>query len=265
MQNIIEINSVSIVGAGNVGWHMAKALKSSGIEIINVISPTLEKAVEVADQAGAKAVTDISEIVRLPDLFLLCVSDDAIGSLAAKYHEKGVFVAHTSGSTDMNVFGPGDTPVGVFYPLQTFTRKNPMDYRTITFFIEGSSFELEKSLSVLAEKISGNWEVADSQKRKLIHIAAVFSCNFTNHMWAISEFILKELNLDFTILTPLIEETVGKLKKMNPQDAQTGPAKRMDLKTIQGHIEALGNKEGEKEIYKQISQNIINYTKSVNE
>lgn len=265
MQKISDINSVSILGAGNVGWHMALALKGCGIEIINIIAPSSEKASEIAKLAGAEPLTEIDQLTRLPDLFLICVSDDAIERVGAECIETGAFVAHTSGSTALDVFGDHSDHAGVFYPLQTFSRNNPMDYRTISFFIEGASVEMERRLSALAQKISGRWQIADSESRKLIHIAAVFSCNFANHMWAISHSLLKEQKIDFKILLPLIEETFRKLGSMDPVQAQTGPAKRLDRTTIDKHLAALGKKPFEQEIYERISENIINYSRRVNE
>ena len=95
-----------------------------------------------------------------------------------------------------------------------------------------------------------------SIKRKQLHIAAVFACNFSNHMYTIADTILKKSNIDFNLLLPIIKQTVNQLQKNNPKEIQTGPAKRKDKKIIQYHIDNLTNKNT-KEIYQLVSKSIM--------
>ena len=79
-------------------------------------------------------------------------------------------------------------------------------------------------------------------------------------MYTMSENILKKYNIPFSILIPLIKETVRKASVVSPKDAQTGPAARGDMKIINKHIDLLDS-EPEKNIYKMISKEIMNSRK----
>ena len=102
----------------------------------------------------------------------------------------------------------------------------------------------------------------DSNQRKSLHIAAVFVCNFVNHLYKIGNEICNENNIDFEILKPLIQETANKILKLSPEEAQTGPAKRNDSTTINKHLAILTD-ENQKEIYKLLTKSIIDNGKKL--
>ena len=146
---------------------------------------------------------------------------------------------------------------GVFYPLQTFSKDKELDYKEIPFFIEGSSKSAVDILTSLASLISKNVYEADSDKRKRLHIAAVFACNFANHLVGIADDILKENGMDYTVLLPLLKETIGKLYLLPPSMAQTGPAVRNDTTVMKAHEEMLVDNPEYLGIYRALSQSII--------
>ena len=96
----------------------------------------------------------------------------------------------------------------------------------------------------------------NTEQRKRLHIAAVFSCNFTNYLFSISEEILTKGNSEFNLLLPIIKQTVEKLNNNKPSAVQTGPAKRGDIKVIQNHLNSLKDKQT-REIYRLISNAIM--------
>lgn len=266
MQVAKEIASVSIIGAGNVGWHMAKAMHQHGIEVINVVSRTQKNAEALASLVGAKAASSPEELLRVPDLCMLCVTDDVLEDMANTcFMNTGAIVVHTSGSTGMDVFNKDRNNTGVFYPLQTFTRDREMTYDHVPFLVEGATRAVSESLLQLARKISGTAIQANADLRRKVHIAAVFACNFSNHLAAVACDLLNESGLDFNLVRPLLEETAEKLQFMDPLHAQTGPAVRRDMKTIQHHITALEDRPEEVAIYKLLTNNIIRYINMQNE
>ncbi|MFT7150760.1 MAG: putative short-subunit dehydrogenase-like oxidoreductase (DUF2520 family), partial [Nonlabens sp.] len=149
--------------------------------------------------------------------------------------------------------------IGVFYPLQTFSRGKSINFEEVPIGIEGDDSFTEELLLKLGSEISPKAQRMDSRARKNLHLAAVFACNFTNHMLTISKEIMKNKGLDFELLSPLIEETVSKSLSLGPENSQTGPAKRGDLETLDKHYEALSESEDIAEIYRIVSQNIIDY------
>jgi predicted short-subunit dehydrogenase-like oxidoreductase (DUF2520 family) len=87
---------------------------------------------------------------------------------------------------------------------------------------------------------------------------AVYVSNFMNVMLQIVEKLLKEKSLGISILEPLVKETVNKAFSMGAEKALTCPARRGDVETINKHLDLLKNNEEEKEIYKLLTNYIIN-------
>lgn len=229
---------VDIIGSGNVATHLLKAFSSK--TDVNAVNPrTLE---------GLRPDADFT---------IISVSDNAIREVAAVLPPIQGILAHTSGSTPIDAVKRENGRYGVFYPLQTFTKGVELNYSEIPFFIEGSDKKTADSLRHLAGIVSERVDTADSAKRKAMHIASVFACNFTNHLWAIAEKILKENGMDFETVRPLLEETLKKTGRLSPFDAQTGPAVRKDSNIIDSHLEALKSNSRLAEIYRLLSDSII--------
>ena len=198
------------------------------------------------------------------DITLISVSDSAIREVAERLstRECGI-LAHTSGSTPMDVLDGMAQETGVFYPLQTFSKDVPLNYGEIPFFIEASSPEAEERLIQLARKVSPNVYHAGSDHRRGLHIASVFACNFVNHMWSIADCLLHDQDLDITVLRPLIQETFRKAMSNPPHTVQTGPAARGDMNTINRHLEMLADKPEISKLYEEISASIRNETSAL--
>ena len=90
----------------------------------------------------------------------------------------------------MQVFEGYTQRFGVFYPLQTFTKKRRVKLDGTPIFLEVSKPDDMKMLRKIAIALSGNAKEFDSEKRRRIHLAAVFACNFTNHMYTLAARIL---------------------------------------------------------------------------
>ena len=254
--------TVSIIGSGNVATHLALALKEK-VNVVQVYSHTLDNARSLAAKISDKCsfCNDVNALQKT-DIFIVSIKDDSVisflNSVSKELHSS--IWAHTSGSVGMDAFENFGNKYGVFYPLQTFSKNVDLEIEDVPFLIEGSDNETQGTLVALAESISKTVLTADSDTRAKIHLAAVFACNFSNYMYTISEDILKKYDIPFSILIPLIKETVRKASVVSPKDAQTGPAARGDMKIINKHIDLLYS-ESEKNIYKMISQEIMNSRK----
>ena len=228
---------INIIGRGNVASHLCNALRDKA-DVIPVNSRTLEGFDESADVS------------------LIAVSDNAIREVAGRLPALKGILAHTSGSVPIDILKDSHTNIGVFYPLQTFSKDVPLDYSKIPFFIEGIDKNSETILVSLARNISENVTIADSEKRKALHVASVFACNFANHLWHISDTLLKENGLTFSTILPLLEETLRKVSNVSPHDAQTGPARRHDTKVVDSHLQLLANHPDYQTIYNLLSSSI---------
>lgn len=243
------------IGSGNVGTHMANAFKENEADIVQVWSKDPANAATLAFETGAQAIAHLEDIDLNADLYLIAVKDDAIAKVVKSLKTVNGLVVHTSGATDMNVLS-GIKNYGVFYPLQTFSKEEPIDFIHVPLCLEANNAENLSALRLIAVKLSPLIYEVNSEKRKILHLAGVFACNFVNHMYRLSQQIVEKQGLDFEILRPLIMETAVKAQNALPEDVQTGPAARNDKQTILKHEELLQKSPHLLEIYKILSNSI---------
>ncbi|MFM6975902.1 MAG: Rossmann-like and DUF2520 domain-containing protein [Sphingobacteriaceae bacterium] len=249
---------IILLGSGRVATQLGQALKQAGEEIIQVYSPTEAHASALANKLSTAAISNTADLRKDADLYIISVNDDAIAALAGSLNLPGKIVVHTSGSTPMDVLNPASDRIGVFYPLQTFSFGKSVDFTAVPLALEANSPEVLAVLQTLAEKISRKVIVMSSKQRMALHISAVFACNFSNHLYALAQQLLARHQLDFDLLRPLIAETAAKVQDHLPAEVQTGPAIREDMKTLAKHLELLKQQPHLQEIYRLLSQSIVN-------
>ena len=249
---------IALVGAGRVASCMGPRLKEAGHTIAGVYSRTPGHADALADVLGAPACSSLEQLPQA-DVYLTMLTDDALIQLApdiVRGREQALFL-HTAGSVDMDVWKEaGAVRYGVLYAMQTFTKGVQVDWEQVPVFIEGSSLRELETVRELALGLSANVTLLSSKGRKKLHIAAVFASNFTNHMYAISEQLLAEEGIPFSVMLPLVRETARKVESLSPLKAQTGPAVRGDRKVIDEHLELLKDNPEYAEIYRLVSTDI---------
>ncbi len=251
-----NISTAVFIGSGNVATHLAEGLYKKGIKILQILSPNKMHAVELSQKCNAQAITTFDVINRDADLYIFSIPDGEISEVASQMPVVNGLVVHTSGFTDLNVLDKFEKH-GVFYPLQTFSKNRTVDFSTIPFFLEASDEVSLRRLSDLAARLSAHVHLMDSNQRKKLHLAAVFVSNFNNYLYLLSEEFLEEEKIDFSFLHPLIRETANKIMELNPDKAQTGPARRNDKKTIAEHLNMLSDKEELHEFYQLFSKHIL--------
>ncbi|EDM38699.1 hypothetical protein PBAL39_21540 [Pedobacter sp. BAL39] len=246
---------VVCIGSGNVATHFALALKKSNAEILQVYSQHQEHAQVLADEVDAMAIDDTALISPDADLYLIAIKDDAIASVSSILKNIKGLVVHTSGATPMSVL-EGMSRYGVLYPLQTFSRSRALDFSNVPLCVEAGDGDMLKEVKAVAELLSPLVYDVDSVQRKVLHLSAVFVCNFVNHMYAIGADILSAAGLDFELLKPLIMETAAKVQHAEPSSVQTGPAIRGDEQTMNRHKELLMDRPELAAIYETLSNSI---------
>ncbi len=251
------IKHIVILGAGNVGTHLAWAFREHGFNIAQIVGRSEAAVAALAKDVGADHTTSFSEIKKGHGLYILALPDHAMEEVLPKLGLTNELLVHTSGSMPLENLKAYSENIGVFYPLQTFSRERKVDFKEIPILLEANSMDNEDRLLDLGKSISNNVRVVDSAQRQSIHIAAVFASNFTNHMYEVARQILDVHKMDFDLLLPLIRETASKAAMLGPAKSQTGPASREDMETIARHLQALGGNPGARELYKRITQNII--------
>ena len=242
---------IVIIGSGNVAYHLAKAFTQNNIEVSQIFGRNEVELNKISEELNIPYST--KELADA-DLYLISVSDSAVEQVSDLIKNENTLVAHTSGSLPIETLN-GDYRKASFYPLQTFSKTKNLDYSKIPFFIEAENQIDEKSLFELASLISDNVETSDYEKRKYIHLTAVFACNFVNHLFARAKEISDSQDLDFNYFIPLIDETVEKIHHLEPKTAQTGPAVRGDERVLKLHEVLITNEEHRK-IYNTMNESI---------
>ncbi len=236
------MSNVAIIGNGNVGHHFFTRLTKK------------HQATLFSRRVESEEIRSLNEFD--PDDFefaLLCLPDDVIKDFSDSIKKSDCTIVHMSGSRSIADLNKHENR-GVVYPLQTFTREKTMDFSSFPIFIEGTD-KTEKSIFSFTRSFSTDVRLMSSENRAKLHLAAVFACNFTNHMYNISDIILSEIGISLRDVKHLAIETLEKAVDLTPKKSQTGPAARDDFETMSNHVRMIQNKNWQ-EIYELISQDI---------
>ena len=252
MKRSIEDTPIVFIGAGNLATNLAKALYHKGFRIVQVYSRTMESARTLAEKVEAEYTTDLQEISKDAKLYIVSLKDAALVDLLPQITEgkQNSLLVHTAGSIPMSIWEGYAERYGVFYPMQTFSKQREVNFQEVPFFVEAKRPEDVEFLKAVAATLSEKVYEASSEQRKSLHLAAVFICNFTNHMYALAADLLEKYNLPFDVMLPLIDETARKVHELAPRDAQTGPAVRYDENVMNNHLAMLVDSPALQEIYK---------------
>jgi len=288
------MNSVSFIGAGNVAFRMAIALQEKGCIIPHIWNRTPEKASKLAGSLNsnlqastARNASDAGLFTPVPtgtptvcatsltdlldsDLIVVAVSDDAIPDIAAKLAEEIhnaricgeehiPIIVHTSGATDISVFDclkNEDCRFGVLYPMLTLSKSKNVDFKDVPFLLEAGTDSTLNALKNVCKIFGSEYFCCDSHRRLMMHIAAIFSCNFTNYLMSLAFEAAGETH---PLLLPTTMEMIRKSFLQSPETALTGPAKRGDLKTIEKHLKTLeeAGMTEHREIYSILTDKIL--------
>ncbi|MCE2612361.1 DUF2520 domain-containing protein [Flavobacteriaceae bacterium D16] len=243
---------IVLLGTGNLATHLFKAFSET--KTVNVVQVFGRNSAGLTFFEEKVDTTDDPGKLQKADIYVCAVSDDAIELVAQYPPQEDSIVVHCSGAVGLSAL-PKEIKRGVFYPLQSFTKGSQVDFSQVPVCVEAEKQEVLDILLALGNSISETCIPIDSDQRKALHLAAVFANNFTNHLLHRASVICEEYNLPFSLLKPLIGETINKLDSLSPLEAQTGPARRGDKDTQQEHMKLISDMQG-REIYRILSQAI---------
>lgn len=252
---------IVLIGAGNLATNLGKALKQAGHDIVQVWSRTIESATSLSDLLNSSPVNEVDKISWEGDVYIFSVKDDALSDVIVRIcrdRQDKIFL-HTSGSMPIDCFDGNARHYGVLYPMQTFSKTREVDFSIIPCFIEANDEYALTRINILASSISANVIQMASEKRRYLHLSAVWSCNFVNHCYNVASTILEKENIPFDVMLPLIDETSRKVHQLLPSEAQTGPAIRYDENIIYKHIQLLKDMPALQNLYEKLSMSIHQY------
>jgi len=247
---------IVIVGSGNVATVLSALIYKAGHEIMQVVSRNVDHAVILASKYNVEGVAMTRPEFAEADLYIIALSDAALSSIDNISALSNKFLVHTAGSVSMEIFSKISTNYGVLYPLQSLS-KSITTIPKIPFLIEGNSPETRDQLMKFAGTISEEVISANESERLNYHIAAIFTSNFTNHLYAVTEEFCSKERIDFKNLLPLINEVTLRINNNSPYDVQTGPAIREDIFTINRHLQKLTSFPDLKYLYLKLSESIL--------
>jgi len=252
-------HNISFAGAGRVASALCRTIYKAGFNVELIVSLSENSGLTLADSCEAVWSKDL----KFPDsthVIIVAVPDIALESVLEKIIcRPGTLIAHTAGSIGMDVFPEHIKRKGIFYPLQTFSNERQVDFKELPFLLESSDKQSFAILEKLAENIGGKVYPVDTEHRRMLHLAAVFVCNFTNHMLTEGKDLAFKAGFPFEVFRPLVKETVSKALDIGPEKSQTGPAARNDKNTIEKHLELLSFSPDLHRIYSEMTRSIIKY------
>ena len=247
---------LSLIGAGNLGRQLYREfIVAPEVEIIQWMDRNSNASIT---PDGIPLVNHIAALEAV-DCYILAVADDAI-EVVSDLLPASAFVIHTAGGRSLAHIKKQNRK-GVFYPIQSFSANRIIDFSKISIGIEATTPTDLALLKALAIQLKAKPLHLDSKKRLALHLAAVFANNFTNHLLVHAEQICLNHKLSFDLLKPLLQETIDKLNDLRPQEAQTGPALRNDIKTLDAHRDLLADSELIT-LYEQLTRSIQNNAKN---
>lgn len=252
----MSTKKISIIGAGNLGHHFTKAFISKGFTDIEIYSRTHLSAKKLAGLYNLNYTSNLNEIRNNSDIYLFLLTDTGVKEMADTFPFTDKFMVHCSGSIPLDIFKRKTKNYAVFYPFQTIKKNIDLDFSNIPLCIEFANEKCKLELVSIAEKLNCKYYFIDSEKRKILHLAAVFACNFMNHCVHLGESILKDNDITVDILKPLLNQSFENIVNHSASEIQTGPAIRGDSHIIEKHLKILDSDNQKKELYKLLSKSI---------
>jgi predicted short-subunit dehydrogenase-like oxidoreductase (DUF2520 family) len=247
----------SIIGTGNIAWFFGQRLVTGRHNCTGVYSRNPEAAKELAGALMAQKHGVLADIAdEDADVCFLAVSDAAIPQVAAPLSFSNTMLLHTAGAVGLDSIQNAAKDCAVLWPVYSILKNNLPDHRNIPCAWEASTKKAEAYVQSLGNAITDVLFEAKYEQRKWLHLSAVISNNFINHLMAICEQVCAENNLPFSTLLPIIEQTFDRIKHASPQNLQTGPAIRKDSNTIEGQVALLAGHPQWQAVYEAITASI---------
>lgn len=251
--------NISFAGAGRVAGALCRELYSKGAIIDLIVSESENNGRLLAESCNSVWSSELY-YPDSTDIIVVAVPDHRLQSVLDQLRcNPETIVVHTAGSMGLDVFPESILRKGVFYPLQTFSSGRKVDFTGLPVLIETTDTKASEFLQIIAESMNCKVLFSDTEHRRMLHLSAVFVCNFTNHMLTEGKEIALKAGFPFEILIPLINETISKAIDNGPETSQTGPAVRSDKNTLEKHLELLSFSPELQRIYNEITWSIMHY------
>ncbi len=247
----------SIIGTGNIAWFLGNRLISGQHHCTGVYSRNTAAAETLAESLLCEkfgSIADISD--EDADICFMAVSDSAIPVVSQQLNFANTVLIHTAGAVDIESIAMAAKHRAVLWPVYSIVKNNLPDHRNIPCAWEATPGKATSYVQETGHAITDMLFEAHYEQRKWLHLSAVMSNNFVNHLLGICEQICADNNLPFSLLMPIIEQTFDRIRHTSPMNSQTGPAARNDTVTIQNQLALLAQHPRWQNVYKAITDSI---------
>ncbi|HEX5026006.1 MAG TPA: F420-dependent NADP oxidoreductase [Agriterribacter sp.] len=250
---------IVMIGTGNVATVLGRKIVQSGHHIIQVVGRDAERTQKLAASLNSPSAQRFSEVKEEADIYIIAVSDSALADIELWFPvKKEGLVVHTAGSVSKDVLRNVGFHYGILYPLQSL-RSDRADIPEIPLLIDANAPGTRQQIKQFAFTLSDKVQYADDELRMKLHAGAVIVNNFTNYLYTLTQDFCTKEGIDFSLLQPLLKETVNRMEQFSPALMQTGPALRNDGATISKHLSLLQAYPVLAKLYDQLSRSIIHY------
>jgi predicted short-subunit dehydrogenase-like oxidoreductase (DUF2520 family) len=249
---------IGIVGVGAVGTTLAFALAARDYPVVALAGRTSTRATWLAEHLPtAPAVVSPAEAVKLAELVILTVPDDALASVVAELPWRaGQAVVHCSGATPARVLaiaGEAGALYGSFHPLLSIPRLLPSTSEEVLARLEGCTFAIEAPppLAAVLERMASAFQarsvILEERDRVPYHLAAVLTANYTVTLLAAATDLWASFGASredaLVALLPLLRSTLTNLAQLGLAQSLTGPIARGDLGTVFAHLRYIADQK----------------------
>lgn len=247
-----------IIGSGHVANAMGRKILDSGHTVSQVVARNMIKGKSLARLLHADFTTDLRHTNKDAFMCIVAISDNALPELHKNLTLDRMLVVHTAGAVTISALEKVSKNFGVMYPLQTL-RAEAADVPDFPLLVDGNTPETCTMIMDFASTISQTVVQASDEYRRKIHLAAVASGNFSNHLFALVQDYCNKEGVDFKLLLPMLKEIVNKLENHHAFNSQTGPALRNDVLTLAAHRQMIGLHPELSAVYEMMSSSIGHY------
>lgn len=242
---------VGFIGAGAVGFAMARMLHGLGYPVVAVASRSQASARALATKiAGCEAVADAQAVADRCAAVFITTPDPAIAVVADSTRwRRGQDVLHCSGAAPVALLAAAravGANIGGLHPLQTFPDCNVgvEALQDITFGVQAEGALLDR-LEALVAELGGHVVHLRDEDRALYHASALLACGAVAALAGASAGLWRSFGKPrsqaeaLQALLPLLSGTVAQLSRQGLPDALTGPVARGDVTAVLAHLDAL--------------------------
>ena len=253
---------VAIVGAGNLGSALARALHAAGYRITEIIRrqwSSQQRARRLAAQVRSRAVV-VPQANFAAEVVWICVPDSNLAACARELARladwKGKIALHPSGalaSNELQALRRRGAAVAAAHPMMTFVRRSSPSFAGTPFAVEGDPAAVRAARRMVRD-LGGVVFGIRRRDKVLYHVWGTFASPLLIALLASAEQVAMAAGVSSRAaarkrMLPILRQTLRNYGAFGPADAFSGPLVRGDLATVRRHVQALSKLPDAKRAY----------------